>query len=86
MRDACLRAGIDPPVPFKALRTTYGALLAMRGANPQVIQRQLGHADLRMTLKHYAHLMPNYVAYEIRDKLPEFGIDTDSSVASLKYG
>ncbi len=84
MRESCERSSIEPAVPFKALRTTYGALLAMQGTSPQVIQRQLGHADLRMTLKHYAHLLPNYVADEIRAKLPSFGVYADSKVTSIK--
>ena len=31
MKEACKIAKIDPPIPFKALRTTYGSLLAMKG-------------------------------------------------------
>lgn len=73
MRDACKKAKIDPPVPFKALRTTYGSLLALRGVPLQVIAAALGHADTRITEKHYAHLLPNYVAQTIRDNLPTFG-------------
>jgi integrase len=59
MREACENARIDPPVPFKALRTTYGSLLAKEGVPLQVIAAALGHADTRITEKHYAHLMPN---------------------------
>ena len=39
-----------------------------------VIARQLGHADTRMTEKHYAHLAPNYVAETIRANFPDLGI------------
>jgi integrase len=35
-----------------------------------VIARQLGHADTRMTERHYAHLAPNYVADTIRASFP----------------
>jgi hypothetical protein len=35
-----------------------------------VIARQLGHADTRMTERHYAHLAPNYVAQTIRANFP----------------
>jgi hypothetical protein len=35
-----------------------------------VIARQLGHADTRMTERHYAHLAPNYVADAIRANFP----------------
>jgi hypothetical protein len=39
-----------------------------------VIAQQLGHADTRMTEKHYAHLAPNYVAEAIRAAFPTLGI------------
>jgi hypothetical protein len=35
----------------------------------------LGHADARMTEKHYAHLAPSPVAQLIRDNLPSLGAD-----------
>ena len=42
----------------------------MQGVPLEVIARQLGHADTRMTEKHYAHLAPNYVADTIRGSFP----------------
>jgi hypothetical protein len=42
----------------------------MRGVPMAVIARQLGHADTRMTEKHYAHLAPNYVTDTIRQGFP----------------
>ena len=82
MKNACKIAGIDPPIPFKALRTTYGSLLAREGVPLQVIAAALGHADTRITEKHYAHLMPNYVADTIRANLPTFG-DSKTKVTRL---
>jgi hypothetical protein len=38
-----------------------------------VIAAQLGHADTRMTEKHYAHLSPSYVADTVRAALPSLG-------------
>ena len=70
MREACARAGIAPAVAFHVLRHTHGSLLAMRGVPMAVIARQLGHADTRMTEKHYAHLAPNYVTDTIRQGFP----------------
>ena len=83
MKEACKIAKIDPPVPFKALRTTYGSLLAMEGVPLQVVAIALGHADTRITERHYAHLMPNYVADTIRANLPAF-TDKKSNVKLLK--
>jgi integrase len=83
MNEACEIAKISPPIPFKALRTTYGSLLAKEGVPLQVIAAALGHADTRITEKHYAHLMPNYVADTIRAKLPTFS-DKKSKVRRIK--
>jgi len=76
MLDACKKAEIDPPVSFHILRHTYGSLLAMNGAPLQVIAQALGHADTRITEKHYAHLQPDHVANAIRQNLPSFGDKT----------
>jgi integrase len=70
MREACLHAGIAPAVGFHVLRHTHASILAMRAVPMAVIARQLGHADTRMTEKHYAHLAPNYVAETIRANFP----------------
>jgi integrase len=48
-----------------------------------VIAAQLGHADTRMTEKHYAHLSPNYVADTVGAALPVLGIVETSKVAPL---
>jgi hypothetical protein len=60
------RAKINPAISFHVLRHTHGSTLAMRGVPMGVIAEQLGHADTRMTAKHYAHLAPSYVADTIR--------------------
>jgi site-specific recombinase XerD len=73
IREASERAGIDPPANFHVLRHTVGSSLAMKGVPLQVIAALLGHADTRITKKHYAHLMPSYVADTIRANLPDMG-------------
>jgi len=83
MRNACKIAKIDPPIPFKGLRTTYGSLLAEEGVPLQVIAAALGHADTRITEKHYAHLVPNFIADTIRANLPSFS-DQKSKVRRMK--
>jgi integrase len=55
----------------------------MRGVSLQVIAEALGHADTRMTSRHYAHLVPSYVADTIRAKLPAFGVEERDNVAAL---
>jgi integrase len=77
MREASRRAKIKPEVSFHVLRHTHGSILAMRGVPMGVIAAQLGHADTRMTEKHYAHLAPSYIANTIRANFPTFGISDD---------
>jgi len=86
MRQACRRARIKPEISFHVLRHTYGSALAMRGVPMGVIAEQLGHADTRMTEKHYAHLAPSYVADTIRAHFPTLGIAADTSIATMKPG
>lgn len=81
---ACKRAGIIPAINFHILRHTHASHLAMSGAPMAVIARQLGHADTRMTERHYAHLAPNYVADTIRASLPRLSERTERSVVPLR--
>jgi hypothetical protein len=48
-----------------------------------VIAGRLGHADTRMTEKHYAHLAPNYVADTIRAHFPTLGIIGDAKGTTI---
>lgn len=82
--EACGGAKIDPPASFHILRHTHGSLLAMRKVPLAVIAEQLGHADTRMTSKHYAHLSPSYVADAIRAGFPNLGIVSNDKVTVLK--
>lgn len=77
LQRACEIAKITPAVSFHVLRHTYGSALAMRGVQLQVIAEALGHADTRITSRHYAHLLPSYVADTVRAHLPNFGIVVD---------
>ena len=84
MAEACKQAQIKPAVSFHVLRHTYGSMLAMRAVPMAVIAEQLGHADTRMTEKHYAHLAPNYVADTIRAHFPTLGIAGEAEVVAMK--
>lgn len=70
---ACFAAKITPSANFHTLRHTYASALAMKGVPLQVIAAVLGHSDTRVTHKHYAHLMPSYIANVIQEHLPNFG-------------
>jgi integrase len=80
---AAARAKIEPAASFHVLRHTYASGLAMRGAPMGVIAAQLGHADTRMTEKHYAHLAPNYVAETVRAALPVLDAVEAENVVSI---
>ena len=74
IKAASEQAGITPPANFHALRHTYASALAMKGVPMRVIADQLGHADTRITERHYAHLGPSYVADVVRAAMPGLGI------------
>jgi len=59
-------------------------MLAMKGVPMPVIAKQLGHADTRMTEKHYAHLLPSYVADTIRQNFPTLGIAEKTNVTKMR--
>ncbi len=84
MLDACKAAKIAPAISFHVLRHTHGSTLAMRGVPMGVIAAQLGHADTRMTEKHYAHLAPSYVADTIRAHFPALGLVQPSAVVPMR--
>jgi integrase len=71
---ACKGARIKPAISFHVLRHSHASMLAMNGVPLGVIAAQMGHADTRMTERHYAHLSPNYVAETIRASFPVLGI------------
>ena len=73
MKAACDAAELDPTA-FHDLRRTYGARLARKGVPMAVIAEALGHADERITRKHYAHLAPSYLADTIRGAVAGLGI------------
>ena len=82
--EASARAGISPAVTFHILRHTHGSHLAMNGVPMGVIAAQLGHADTRMTEKHYAHLAPSYVAQTIRANFPVLGLTDEAKIIDLR--
>ena len=52
-RDAELRR-----IPLKNLRHSHATILLANGVSPKVIQERLGHADITITLRVYAHAIP----------------------------
>lgn len=82
LQRACKDSGVAT-CTFHDLRRTYGARLARAGVPMPVIAEALGHADERMTRKHYAHLGPSYVSTTIRHHAAGLGIVSDDNVKQL---
>lgn len=79
---ACSIAKIER-TGFHDLRRTYGARMALKGVPMAVIAEALGHADERITRRHYAHLSKSYVADTVRAAVSGMDIidkETSSSV------
>jgi len=83
MQRSCAAAKIAPRAVFHDLRRSYGSLLLNAGANAEVIQELLGHADMRMTRRVYAHLLNVTIANTVKSKLPSFGHEK-SNVRKLR--
>ena len=47
---------------FHDLRHTYAALMVAAGAHPKLLQAQLGHTSINVTLNTYGHLFPDAFA------------------------
>lgn len=56
---ACRRAGIRD-FTFHDLRHTFASHLVMQGAGLAAVQKLLGHADIKMTMR-YSHLSPGHL-------------------------
>jgi integrase len=54
------------------LRRLYGSLMLNAGASIVSVQQVLGHADMRMTRRAYAHLLQDTVAEQVQKHLPSF--------------
>jgi integrase len=76
MANACQRAGIKPAVSFHALRHTWATLAIKSGVPLLIIAKNMGHADLKMLLKHYGHVTPDDVSEKIRETGPRFLLET----------
>ncbi|MDQ6703364.1 MAG: site-specific integrase [Pseudomonadota bacterium] len=86
MVETCSAARIEPAAGFHTLRHTAASHLVMSGVPLNVVAHNLGHADTRMTERHYAHLAPSYVAETIRKFAPTFGVPDETNIVPLARG
>ena len=66
-RSSINRSGIDLPSGqlSHVLRHTFASHFMMNGGNILVLQRVLGHSDIKMTMR-YAHLAPDHLEEVLR--------------------
>jgi integrase len=85
MRAASARASLDN-LTFKVTRATYGKLLLLATRDLELVARALGHADSRITRRHYAALLPSEVAAGVAllPRLPRLGTSSAGKVARLR--
>jgi integrase len=79
-RPAVRRAELAP-LRFHDLRHTYAALMVAAGAHPKLLQAQLGHTSINVTLNTYGHLFPDAFADvgPALDRLVHAGQASDSA-------
>jgi integrase len=83
MAEACKAASITPAAGFHTLRHTAASHLVMSGVPLNVVAHNLGHADTRMTERHYSHLAPSYIAETIRKFAPEYGTGEATNIVPI---
>jgi integrase len=84
LSEACKRAKITPPLRFHEARHSYASALAQAGADLLTISKLLGHADTRITSRHYAHLCDKTLANAVNNLLPDFGRVDAINVAPIR--
>jgi integrase len=84
LSEACKRAKVVPPVRFREARHSYASALAQAGADLLTISKLLGHADTRITSRHYAHLCDRTLANAVNNLLPNFGETEATNVAAIR--
>jgi integrase len=83
LKAANTQASIEPPVGFHELRHTYASTLAQMGVDLLSISKLLGHADTRITSRHYAHLCDATLKAAVA-KLPSFGHQLETKVRAIR--
>lgn len=74
MEAASEAAGIEPAATFHVLRHTYASHYLMNGGDLAGLSRQLGHADTRMTMRHYSHLAEGWRREAARKFAPRLAV------------
>jgi integrase len=59
-----------PYIPFHGLRHTFATIMLTAGVHPKIVAEFLGHAEARLVLDRYSHIMPSVkrTAIKVVDK------------------
>jgi site-specific recombinase XerD len=57
-------------------RSTFASNLVMSGVDIYAVSKLLGHHDVKITEKHYAHLTPDFLSHSVQRLNFEFGQTT----------
>lgn len=83
MARASKAAKIAPAVEFHTLRHTFASLLLARGVPIELISKQLGHSNIHVTLRHYAHLADTQIREIMDAKAPKLDITAGRGVVGI---
>jgi integrase len=83
MGEACAAARIVPAVGFHALRHSFASFCAANGMTMKDLADVLGHADSRITERHYVHFSKGHRARVTIASAPVFGFEKDDRVVAI---
>jgi integrase len=81
MRQACKLAGVKH-AGFHTLRHSYASHAVEAGVPLMIVAQNLGHADISMLQKHYAHVADEHKREMIQGRVKPLNLD-DSNVVAL---
>jgi integrase len=82
--DAIAASGLEPR-PLYQMRHTYASLALAAGADIYWVSDQMGHKDIRVTLKHYARFQRRAAVDERNLRLlSDFGRRNDQGVSEVR--
>lgn len=68
----------------KDMRSTFASNAAMSGIPIYTVSKLLGHHDVKITEKHYAHLAPDYMGNAITMLQPKWELEATKLIAGYK--
>jgi integrase len=73
-----VKAGLSRDIRFHDLRHTAATLLLASGVNAKVVSEMLGHSNVAITLRIYAHVLPHMQQSAVQAMDDMLGITVDS--------